>query len=838
MSDFPHLPLKDSFKGSFKFKQTPRQPNPKTLKNKNNRAQHGNFLFSCVRDIKDLFQADWENRSQLGLPLLNDQIIPIFLQVDPDGFDIESLKGFGIEIIAEEENGFIIGASIDGFRTLENKIESFVNNDKAKSTAMLWDIVKGQGWRIEHILSDELQQKWNIITDEEIVVVDISIACYLKCSDYPTKKSTETAKKFLQRIERWQSRNILYLQERDELEFDRQDEIEKFLELYDAEIISEFISDVDSFGFRVVLPGKALKDIVLNYPYVFEIVEHIENEISIVLEDSYEEWDVEILTPNHDAPKVCVVDSGIVEGHRLLSPSILSTKSINYVPSPDDTVSDQVARGGHGTRVAGAVLFGNTIPKGGSYEAPCFLYNARVLNKDNQMSSHLFPPELMNDVSADFNDAHIFNISINNKVACRITHMSQWAASLDKLANEESHLFVVSAGNLTSESNLITNPGIKNHRIAGREYPTYLLEKASRIADPAQSLFSITVGSVCLDIYEDDDLKSFGEKDHISSFSRGGLGLWNSIKPELVEYGGDWVAEKRGSNLVFKDKTCPETVVSKGAGIARDSIGTSYAAPKVTHILARLIAMFPDQSSLFHKALLLQSARLPEHVIHNPSLDIIRNYGYGIPNLERAVENSAKRITFTTFGKVAPGQSNLYAVHIPAEMRRQGENFDILIETSLCYTAKNRRTRRNINSYLSSWLTWKSAPMGQSLNDFKLEILKNIEVVDELGHSDPFDQPTRISWTIDEHPNWGAVKGIKRQSNANQKDWATVKSYELPSELSFAIVGHKGWEKNLEERISYAFVVSFEVLNGEIPLYELMSKINIEVEQEAQIELF
>lgn len=82
------------------------------------------------------------------------------------------------------------------------------------------------------------------------------------------------------------------------------------------------------------------------------------------------------------------------------------------------------------------------------------------------------------------------------------------------------------------------------------------------------------------------------------------------------------------------------------------------------------------------------------------------------------------------------------------------------------------------------------------------------------------------------------MKGIKRQANANQKDRATVKSYNLPEELSFAIVGHKGWEKDLEEEIPYAFVVSFEVLNGEIPLYELMAQVNVEVEQESQVSLF
>nr|WP_288813241.1 S8 family peptidase [uncultured Sphingobacterium sp.] len=837
MPKFPHLPLKDSFKGDFKFPQTPRPPNPRTAENRKNSRNHGAFIGGNANSVKERYQNELVGRAQKGLPHLDENIIPVFLQVDPDGFDVEALKGFGIEIIAEEDEGFIIGASVDGFKSLEKKIKQFVEEGKAVNTAQLWDIVLGQNWRVEQILSEELQKRWNQIGDEDILTVDVSIACYLKAPEYPARDRDDSDERYEQRIERWRDRYQQYEIEKDDFEFSRHEDVQRFLEVYDAEIISGFVSEVDSFGFSVRLAGTVLKDFVFNYPYVFEVIEKTEIDSPVALEGEGEEWAIDVFPPLEDAPKVCVVDSGIMEGHRLLAPAVLTERSRNFVPDIPDTVADEVVNGGHGTRVAGALLYGNTIPKG-MYQPPCYLYNARVLNRDNQLSSRIFPPQLMEDVCDTFGDAHVFNVSINNRVACRTTHMSQWAASLDRLTHEDGHIFVVSAGNIEDESFHPNNPGIKNHRLSGRDYPAYLLENASRIADPAQSLFSITVGSVCLDTYEDDDHKSFGERDHVSSFSRCGLGMWNSIKPELVEYGGDWVAEKRGDNMVVKDQTCPELIVSKGLGVSRDSIGTSFAAPKVSHILARLVLQFPGKETLFHKALLIQSARLPEHVRNRPSIEDIRHYGYGIPNAERAVENSARRITFTTSGAISPGQANLYSIQIPEALRRQGEDYDILIEVSLCYTAKIRRTRRRINSYLSSWLSWQSAPMGQPFEAFKQEVLKNLEAGGTIDDGGPFDQPTRISWAIDENPNWGIVKGIKRQANANQKDWATVKSYNLPEELSFAIVGHKGWEKDFEEEVPYAFVVSFEVLNGEIPLYELMAQVNVEVEQESQIALF
>jgi hypothetical protein len=64
-----------------------------------------------------------------------------------------------------------------------------------------------------------------------------------------------------------------------------------------------------------------------------------------------------------------------------------------------------------------------------------------------------------------------------------------------------------------------------------------------------------------------------------------------------------------------------------------------------------------------------------------------------------------------------------------------------------------------------------------------------------------------------------------------QKDWAILKSFQLPEELSFAVLAHKGWDKN-KESIPYALTVSIEILGADIPIYE-----SIRVENEAQIEI-
>ncbi|KUO70717.1 MAG: hypothetical protein APF81_26065 [Desulfosporosinus sp. BRH_c37] len=62
-------------------------------------------------------------------------------------------------------------------------------------------------------------------------------------------------------------------------------------------------------------------------------------------------------------------------------------------------VADYVHQGGHGTRVAGAVLYPGDIPYSSTYKQTCWLQNARVLNEDNKMPLNLFPPKVLKEIA-------------------------------------------------------------------------------------------------------------------------------------------------------------------------------------------------------------------------------------------------------------------------------------------------------------------------------------------------------------------------------------------------------------------------------------------------------
>jgi hypothetical protein len=226
--------------------------------------------------------------------------------------------------------------------------------------------------------------------------------------------------------------------------------------------------------------------------------------------------------------------------------------------------------------------------------------------------------------------------------------MSKWAESLDRQIFENDILFILPTGNINSRSYNRTVPGIKDYLEEGKNYPDYLFDHRSRVANPSHSLFSLTVGSVCHSDYENDDVVSFGKTGHPSAFTRTGLGIWGSIKPEVVEFGGDFAKNKSESdNTLYEPDDISISVVrstlSAGPAVGKGN-GTSFAAPKVTSIVGTLQKLFPDESTLLYKALIIQSARWPAHIFSNPhpELDLIR--AFWLRNSKLGTSNYQQRL--------------------------------------------------------------------------------------------------------------------------------------------------------------------------------------------------
>ena len=110
---FPHIQLRLARTGSAEPSRGGVRPqNPRTAENFGNRRGHGSRLKSSIESIIFYWQNVQEKREEEAKPPLPNAK-PLILKIDPYAFDPASLKSYGIELIAELEDGYIIGASAD-----------------------------------------------------------------------------------------------------------------------------------------------------------------------------------------------------------------------------------------------------------------------------------------------------------------------------------------------------------------------------------------------------------------------------------------------------------------------------------------------------------------------------------------------------------------------------------------------------------------------------------------------------------------------------------------------------------------------------------------------------
>jgi Subtilase family len=822
MDQFPHLKIVQKLEGKARLSGGG-IPNSRTKHNSENRQGHSDFLAKKTQKIKSDWSDDFLERVRLDLAPIAEDIIPVFIQINPDVLnDVAfNLHAFGIEILSEEDDGYIIGASSDNLRSLEKKINDFISKKHGTTKiAEFWNIFEGnrEVWRPKHILSEELYLRWNEIQDDEFYNLEVSVAF-----DKPLGKEPDANKKG------GQNRLAKYRQmqeERDDKLMERETHFQNFIKHYGT-IESGLIDIEDSFGCEVRITGKGLKDLVVNYQFVFEVSEIEQVRGFVNTEFGSDDFELSIIAPDSNSPEVGIIDSGIMENHKYIASAIKEKNSKSYVKE-SNSVADLVKGGGHGTQVGGAVLYPDGVSNLSSpYKLPFFIRNLRVLNDRNYLANK-YPAELMKKIVEENEECKIFNLSINSRAASKLKHMSSWAGMIDTLIHEKNILFLISAGNIPKS--YITDC-IKK----GNGYPCFQIEPFCRVANPAQSSFALSVGSISSTYYEDEDWESIEKEQNVSAFSRVGLGIWGQIKPDVVEYGGGLLISKNNDFLIVANtETAPELISSTlygGNAYGKNNVGTSYATPKITHIVAQLKKLYPNENVNLLRALIVQGARLPYEHFNNPTKQSIQFLGYGIPSLERVTQNSKQRITLYNTGEISAQEGHIFSLSIPEEFRKPDDEYDILIEVTLAYTAKIRRTRQKTKSYLSTWLDWITSKIGETYTDFKDYALSEIETVETNYDKDPRKKLDNFKWTINNRSN-GNIQDINRNNSTIQKDWTIIKSYSLPEEICFAVRAHKGWDKD-KSAVPYALTVSIEALNADLPIYE---KIRIENEIEIQIE--
>jgi hypothetical protein len=862
-ADFPHLKLvlQNRLRANFGRRLLPVANEVK--KNLSDRPAHAKKVRDSINLLRQQINIRNAQRANDGAPSI-DAGAGFVIQL-PEHTDPETIAhALGLEFVAEGGGGFMFVASHDlNLAKLEEVLTKFEAQEKGGgAAAFVVDVFESPDdpHRIDRLLTPEVRKLWPLIDDQEYIF-DLSIQTAEGTRNFtvdPVKqRKAESEDEFRARRNRAREEALVEADEKwsakAEERFDHLDECIRFyggvsitgLIANEPATFESVIRFPDSFQIRARVPGRGWRDIFYNSPHLFEVA--LPDEIQQPLPPNGVPIDAEqpeLMNPPPTAPRVCVIDSGIQEGHVWLDGAVEVQKSRCFIPGRDvaDT-GDWVPNGGHGTRVAGAVLYPDAVPSGGLVEPIAWIQNARVLDETNHLPVNLPPGRYIQQVVDHFlGTTKIFNHSIASNEPCPLTRMTTWAAKIDELSHKNEILFLQAAGNLRSSNARPNNPGIHQHIQAGRLYPDYLREASSRIANPAQSLQALTVGSVCAETWAEGDKRSFTTfPNSPSAFSRGGLGMWDSIKPEVVEIGGDLATTEGHANLPTKEAgTCIELVRATGDGgpaVARDDVGTSFAAPKVANLAARLQLLFPDASPLLWRALIVHSARWPEWFGESgwTADQALQMMGYGIPSPERALENTEYRVTLVTptAATIRNQELHVYKIVIPEEIRNRPDDVMLRIDVTLSYSSEPRRTRISRRGYMATWLDWRSSGLGEPAETFVARV--------SSGEDTPARKYKQLEWCLHYSSQHGEAEETHRGNGTIQKDWAQIASHELPEEFLIAVRAHKGWDhREYSGGAKYCLVATIEAENQGVSVYTALAAVNVEVaiEQQTEVEAF
>lgn len=298
---------------------------------------------------------------------------------------------------------------------------------------------------------------------------------------------------------------------------------------------------------------------------------------------------------NLQYPVVGVIDSGVHPNEKNLQPWIVATHNYAGEYAQHDYE--------HGSFVAGMIVdaFALNHQDVRFPQAPCKIIDVKLFRPG--LTEREFK-DALEDVLPKYPEVRIWNVSLGVDQACDTTKFSDLGIFLDEMADRHGVIFVVAAGNYRN--------------LPVRTRPPQELNGADRIGPPADSVRSLTVGSIA----HAHKPTSVAQSEEPSPFSRRGPGPSFIPKPEITHYGGN-IDANRGflqTGVVSLD----------GMGNRAENVGTSFAAPIASSLLANLAYIYPDASNNLLKAMLIHSAILKVGDIQAEDLNY---FGFGIPGI-------------------------------------------------------------------------------------------------------------------------------------------------------------------------------------------------------------
>ena len=365
--------------------------------------------------------------------------------------------------------------------------------------------------------------------------------------------------------------------------------------------------------------------------------------------------------------KVCILDSGVNNGHQLLQPLLDDNNTLTYEPLWGTNDSYR-GRSGHGTLMAGIAGYGNmesALSTRNNVILSHKLCSVKILPPPSQGSTS---KELWGDITQQgIARAEIQNPDINLIYCMAVTsnedvnkgRPSSWSGAIDNVTfgdGDNKKLIIISAGNTDSTD--------------WNNYPNSNF--VSSIQNPAQSWNALTVGAYTEKIQVNDpnyrEYTTLANEGELSPHSTTAI-VWEKmwpIKPDVVFEGGNLL--KAPDNSITQHEDLELLSTSKSFNIKPfDTINaTSAATAQASWAAAKIAYEYPNVWAETIRGLIVHSAswkgammnQLNVGTARNDYKNLLKVFGYGVPDLNKALYSQESALTFIAEETIQPFRFN------------------------------------------------------------------------------------------------------------------------------------------------------------------------------------
>jgi hypothetical protein len=551
---------------------------------------------------------------------------------------------------------------------------------------------------------------------------------------------------------------------------------------------------------------------------------------------------LQLVGDDNEAPRVCLLDSGVNRGHPLLEPLIAPNDmhTVNAAWGLDDTAN-------HGTGLAGLIGYGDLqqalvangpITVSHRIESVKLTPNQGANAGDDKHHARLFVDAVTAPEAQFGQRRRVFSSAVTATDYRDFGRPSAWSSTVDSLASdalgegEFPRLFVLSAGNTSSSTEWA-------------QYPANVT--LHQIHDPGQAWNALTVGA-------------FTEKTQITEANAGQFSPiapsgalspftsssseWNErawpLKPDVVFEGGNAATDGVNTDTF----TSLELLTTNNRPLNRlfwTTNATSAASALCSRMAAQIIVTYPQLRPETVRALIVSSAEWTEAMLqmYPPSsatrtkqeyTTLIRHCGWGVPSLERALWSIGNSLSLVIEDEIHPYKKeagiiksrdmNFHSLPWPKEQLEALQDTPVEMRVTLSYFVEPNPSARGSSSkyhYPSHRLRFAVRRPLETVNEFQARI-NAAAISEETG---------RVAAPSDS--NWVLGENLRSRGSLHQDIWHG-NAADLASRGFIAVYPSNGWwrTRQAQERYDfparYSLIVSIRTPQTDIDLYTAIAQ--------------